>query len=393
MMRLLFVVVAWCALAALDCGSLHAQWARHTIDNSSRGADGVKSRDINSDYRQDLVVGWEEGGIIRVYLQPEVNAVTEPWPAVTVGEVESPEDALLVDLEQDGVYEVVSCCEGEAKGLFLHRCFDPDRMLEPAAWATSPIDLGLPARQWMFAELWPVAGTDIRIVAGAKGDNAELGVLTFRPDQPADEIWSWQPLQPAGWIMSIQPCDYHGDFDLDIIFSDRSGPGRGVHWYETAGRNSDEWRRHTIGGTDHEVMFLDTADLDGDGYIEVVCAAKDAGILIFNSRLLVPEEWSCETVPLGDECGTAKGVALLDVDRDGDRDIVFSCENAENKIGVGWLESPDWELHDISGTEAGVKFDLMYPHDVNDDGWVDVVTCEEADNLGVIWYENPGEGG
>ena len=45
-------------------------WKRHTIDNSSRGADGVRLADVNGDGLMDLTTGWEEGGVIRVYLNP-----------------------------------------------------------------------------------------------------------------------------------------------------------------------------------------------------------------------------------------------------------------------------------------------------------------------------------
>ena len=43
--------------------SAEAQWQRHTIDNSSRGADGIRLADFNSDGRLDMVTGWEEAGI------------------------------------------------------------------------------------------------------------------------------------------------------------------------------------------------------------------------------------------------------------------------------------------------------------------------------------------
>ena len=47
-----------------------------------------------------------------------------------------------------------------------------------------------------------------------------------------------------------------------------------------------------------------------------------------------------------------------------------------------------WVGHPISGPQ-GVKFDLVQLIDLDDDGDLDVLTCEETDNLGVIWYENP----
>ena len=46
-------------------------------------------------------------------------------------------------------------------------------------------------------------------------------------------------------------------------------------------------------------------------------------------------------------------------------------------------------FHEISGEEEGAKFDLIQTLDLDGDGDLDIVTCEERDNLGVIWYENP----
>ena len=95
-------------------------WVRHTIDDSSRGADGVRLGDVNGDGLPDIVTGWEEGGRIRVYVHPGKDAVKQRWPAVTVGEVEKPEDAVFADLDGDGVLDVISSTEGETKTIFVH---------------------------------------------------------------------------------------------------------------------------------------------------------------------------------------------------------------------------------------------------------------------------------
>jgi len=42
----------------------------------------------------------------------------------------------------------------------------------------------------------------------------------------------------------------------------------------------------------------------------------------------------------------------------------------------------------VSGPE-GVKYDLVALVDLDGDGDLDVITTEETANLGVIWYENP----
>ena len=50
--------------------------------------------------------------------------------------------------------------------------------------------------------------------------------------------------------------------------------------------------------------------------------------------------------------------------------------------------SGQWDLQPISGVD-GVKHDLVVPVDLDGDGDLDILTCEEVKNLGVIWYENP----
>ena len=66
--------IVLCALSVgnseLPAGERGKPWNRHTIDNSSRGADGIRLADVNADGLMDIATGWEEGGKIRVYLNP-----------------------------------------------------------------------------------------------------------------------------------------------------------------------------------------------------------------------------------------------------------------------------------------------------------------------------------
>lgn len=70
---LTIVAVAWLipAIAVpLEPAISGQPWQRHTIDDAARGADGVRLADVNGDGHPDIATGWEEAGLVRLYLNP-----------------------------------------------------------------------------------------------------------------------------------------------------------------------------------------------------------------------------------------------------------------------------------------------------------------------------------
>lgn len=369
-------------------------WVRHVIDNTSTGADGVRLADVNRDGLPDIVTGWEEGGSIRVYQNPGRAQSRSEWPKVEVGHVASPEDAVLVDLDGDGALDVVSSCEGNQRAMFVHWApRAPSSYGNASAWRTERFTAAGAVR-WMFAaplQLDGKHGPDL--IAGAKNEQAALGWFEAPAGAHNLSAWQWHPLRPMGWTMSIIPMDMDGDGDADILASDRRPPRSGAFWLENPGpgeRQRKPWAEHAIGAQGLEVMFLSTADIDGDGLTDVLSAVAPRALMIHHRQDQAGSAWRTTTISLPEAAGTAKAVTAGDIDGDGRPDLVFSCENAVgDKRGVMWLSAPDWQPHDISGP-PGTKYDLVQLIDMDGDGDLDVLTCEERENLGVIWYENPG---
>ncbi|GAG39968.1 unnamed protein product, partial [marine sediment metagenome] len=249
--------------------------------------DGARLADVNGDGRADITVGWEEGGVTRVYVNPGLATSTgsgqakarQKWPAVTVGRTPSVEDAVFVDLDADGAMDVVSCCEGRTKAVFVHWApKERKSLLAPTAWKQEALAVSKGRMQWMFAVAMQVDGANgVDLIAGAKGGGAEIGWFESprNPRRVAD--WKWHTISRAGWIMSLITHDMDGDGDKDIVISDRYGPLRGCRWLENPGRGplqAKPWKNHFIGGQDAEVMFMKIADLDGDGLTDAVVATK-----------------------------------------------------------------------------------------------------------------------
>lgn len=392
-MRGLLFVVCLAAVAAAE------PWARHVIDDTSTGADGVRLADVDRDGLMDIATGWEQGGVIRIYRNPGPARARDAWPRATVGRVRSPEDALFADLDGDGVYEVVSSCEGRERTVFLHwtRASGADYW-KPEAWTTAPVEPSRGRMQWMFAVPAEIgANRGLELFAGAKGPGAEMGWFGIPRDPRRTRQWRWHPLRAAGWVMSLIPADMDGDGDADLLFSDRKGPRTGVYWLENPGAGGRNWKEHRIGAAGREVMFLDEADLDADGLRDVLAAVRPREIHWFRRLDGSGRRWEQTVIAIPETAGTAKAVRAADLDADGRLEIVFSCERAFGTLeGVMYLArsrgaSPaaaGWRAHSISGPE-GTKFDLVEVLDLDGDGDPDVLTCEERDGLGVIWYENP----
>jgi len=376
-------------------------WDLHAIDGTSRGADGVRLADVNDDGLTDVTTGWEEGGITKVYLHPGHARVRGKWPAVTIGRTESVEDAVFADLNEDGSLDVVTCCEGGTKTMFAHLApEDSSRYLTPSAWEQTPIEESVDRMRWMFClplELDGRKGLDL--VAGGKGGNAQIG--WFQADDATPRRYAWHAISPAGWIMSLIAADMDADGDMDVVASDRRGKLRGCRWLENPGPGkvqTEPWENHFIGGRNAEIMFMKIADLDGDGLQDALAAARPHTIFCLRRKDDSGMRWRAHRMRMPDGTGTAKAVAVGDMDRDGSKDLVITCEHANgSKIGVMWASysgdpwNGEWTTHKVSSAR-GIKFDRIELLDLDGDDDLDILTCEEREGgggLGVIWYENP----
>jgi len=380
-------------------GTLNAEWSRHVIDKSSAGADGVKIGDINKDGLPDIVSGWEEGGLTKLYLHPGSTKVKEPWPAVVIGKTPSVEDAVFIDLNQDGRLDVVSSCEGETKKIFVHWAPEQSDLLNSKAWQQELLPESEGKMQWMYAQPMDVnKDGNIDIIAAGKNENAAVGWFRGNGSRQLSTI-TWHPISPAGWMMSIIPHDMDGDGDLDIMLSDRYGEHTGCRWLENPNDKTElkkSWKSHLAGSGHNENMFLTVDDFDQDGRTDILVAAKTRQILWLRRTSI--HSWETYKLLFPDNTGTAKAVVVGDLNRDGINDCVISCEHASPPAsGVFALYSvvnpceKQWHSKDISGPD-GIKFDRIELLDLDNDGDLDILTCEERHQnrgLGVIWYENP----
>ena len=336
-MRLTFcLLLIFCPALQLPTAAADI-WKRHTIDQSSRGADGVRLADANGDGRMDIATGWEQGGVVRVYLNPGPAASHDKWPAVTVGEVQSPEDAVFVDLDGDGGLDVVSSCEGSTKTMYVHWApSDPRKYLVQNAWKTEPIPCTQGQQMWMFALPMQVDGErGVDLIAGSKGTGATVGWLQSPQSSRDLSQWKFHPLYQAGWTMSLVPFDVDGDGDFDVIVSDLKGTNHSVLWLENPGTKAalagERWQEHRIGAAGFDVMFLTMVDFDDDKLTDVVTTTLKGEIVFFRRTSSSPVAWEPHSIknPFGVRKG--KAVRFADINLDGKLDLVHTTNLLEDE--------------------------------------------------------------
>ena len=142
------------------------------------------------------------------------------------------------------------------------------------------------------------------------------------------------------------------------------------------------------------MLFLALGDLDGDGRQDVLTAARESRLIYLRRKPGPAVAWSEHSIPLPDKFRFGKGVAVADINRDGQPDVVMTNRGDPRKQAVSWMSyrgtptSDRWTIQRVSDAR-GVKFDLVQVLDLAAAGDLDILTCEEVHNLGVVWYENP----
>lgn len=390
-------------------------WTRHTLDTGLPGADGVRAADVDGDGDLDLVVSWEEAGVVRIYRNPGASraALTTAWPRVTFSNgLAAVEDANLTDVDGDGRLDIVAATEAGNRNLVIYWAPPPGQdYWTDANWTR--MDLTPAAGQeWMFSRTMDVNGdgrTDL--IAGAKNSGATVSWIEAPPTPRVAAGWTRHTMTAAGWIMSLEFEDMDGDGDTDVLISDRRGGGaaQAARWLEHPGASSPNlrlvWTSHTIAGLGEEVMFLDVVDIDADGLRDVVIPVLEEAHTP-NDWLLARRldasglHWSVTRRAFPAGTGEAKSFRAADINRDGRTDLVAAFGDAISPAeGVCWLAHDGdsiggaWRAWPVSGG-AGEKFDLVQALDLDGDGDLDLITTDEDENkdsngLGLLVYENP----
>jgi hypothetical protein len=200
-------------------------------------------------------------------------------------------------------------------------------------------------------------------------------------------------------------ADIDGDGNQDVVLNtdkgNRNGGENGLFWYRVPEDPTHAWIRTRIGPAVHSGMWpAGIGDIDGDGDLDVFTRAWYENVDGRGARWV-----EHDNVGFGrrGNFGYSQQSALVDIDADGDLDIVHGESDYFDDAEIQWSENLDgkggaWEAHPLPmNNESAGDFHSLAAHDFDGDGDIDIFAAESewrAERARwFIWENMDGRGG
>ncbi len=358
-----------------------SSWIEHRLDDFFDGARSICAVDLDQDGDLDILGTAQLDGQIAWWENANGDASTWVEHTLTATFVDV-RTAYPIDFDQDGDLDVVGAAFNSNRVTWWENSAgDATTWIEHAvddafgnAIAAFPVDIDRDG--------------DPDIVGSAELDDT----IAWWENETIHNIAFYSPefnftisntVDGSVWSEAV---DIDADGDLDVL---ATGFNEGsISWFENTG-NLATWNRHIVSSRPaaaHSPYMVHSADLDRDGDLDL------ASVAIFSSELSWYENvdgrataWITHT--LATDVSTARHLAIADLDRDGDDDLIATDTSTDHSLR--WWENQNngdvWSEHVIFANQGG--FRPVNTADIDNDGDLDVISGSSNLYL-VAWFEN-----
>ncbi len=209
-------------------------------------------------------------------------------------------------------------------------------------------------------------------------------------ENTAGDASSWTTRTISSTYLFPAPADVGDvdrDGDLDVIVGSTEDASDSLDWFENTAGNGSAWTEHAIAATQAFPTDVRLADVDGDGDLDAFYGIAGYATIAWKENTAGDgSAWSNHIIEDGQSTAGPNTVEPVDMDRDGDVDVVVASRGSNNSA---WFENANgagtsWTRHSLG---SGAKLFRLRTSDLDLDGDLDVVgSGEETDRLHV--FEN-----
>ena len=355
-------------------------FTRHEFAGTSRDPEAIRIADLDGDGDGDLLVAAGTYDLVAWHENLDGAGTFGPEQAIVAG-IAYPTTVDAADLDGDGDLDVLTASQWDHEILWYENvdgqgAFGPGKFV--ATFARKP-------RSVIAADLDGDGDLDVCAAHGYQSSWCKNldGQGTFGNVLLVDSV-------SGSDAMEIGAEDLDGDGDRDLVVAWRGGDA--VVWHENTNGVGGFGARQVITTAIDAPFGVTTADLDGDGDLEVVSVASGSDEVAWYENLDGTPAFG-PPIPVVAPLQGPVAVSTADVDGDGDLDVLTASDGDDR---VTWYENVDGfaappTAHLISDTQNGPQ--AVVTPDIDGDGDLDVLVASRLDHT-LAWHENgDGSGG
>jgi len=341
------------------------------IDNSSYRVNTIYSEDFDNDgdmdilgavYYENVIAWWEN-----------TDGVGNGWTRHNVGHCNTAAAVYSQDIDGDNDLDILgvgcwadSVCWWENNG-------------NGTSWTEHTIDDNFDSATFVYSEDIDSDG-DMDVLGASSDHNC---IIWWENKNGAGTSWDIHMVcYNLTHVQSIYPEDIDKDGDIDILSASFYSPD--IAWWENNNGAGTSWTEHTIDDNYDAARCVHSADIDGDGDMDVVGAAFFDDIITWweTSDTAPGIIWTKHYVCY--EFDGAKSIHSQDLDNDGDIDIIGAAFYDDK---ITWWENDDgtgtsWTQHTIQNNSNSAS--SVYAADINGDGNINVLGTWDYN---ITWWD------
>ncbi|MBT7096105.1 hypothetical protein HN937_01950, partial [Candidatus Poribacteria bacterium] len=296
--------VAWFENTAGD-GSA---WTEHTVDGNFNGSTSVYSSDVDGDGDLDVLGAASTGNAVAWFENTAGDG--SAWTKHTVdGAFNGAIAVYSSDVDVDGDLDILGAARNDDVVAWFENTAG-----DGSAWTEHTVEGAFDGVFWVHS-------SDV----DGDGDPDILGAATIDDDvawfeNTAGDGSAWTEHTVAGdfdYAISVIPSDVDGDGDLDILSAAHVADE--VAWFENTAGDGSAWTEHAVAGNFESVVSLFSSDVDGDGDLDILGAARDGGTIAWwENRALLAETTVAAGLTGAGTAGAAGELQLFSIGLTGD---------------------------------------------------------------------------